>query len=82
MPIIEIIGAILGSSVLTALASNWISRKKVQADATDVIVKSILDWATQLTKRIDKLEQELVIKDSLILELQIKVAKLEKNGNK
>lgn len=92
--ILGIVGSIMGSSVLSVLVSGWINKKKVSAESTQVVVQTILEWATKLTVRIDALEAQLIIKekqidelqreissrDLMIKDLQFKVHKLENNG--
>ena len=94
--IISVVSAVFGSSVLTTLIQYKLNKNKANADTADVLVKSIMDWATKLSSRIDKLEseveerdkkidsliEELHQKDLLIQDLSLKVDKLERNGNK
>jgi len=73
--ILGIIGAVLGSGALSSIITNWFNKRKAGADTDSVIVKNIMDWAVELTSRIDKLEVQLVEKDRQIDELVEQVHK-------
>ncbi len=72
-----IISAVLGSQVLTTIASGVITKNKTSADAASVLVTSMLDWQKTLTNRISDLEKALNEKESLIDELRQRVIQLE-----
>jgi len=79
-----ILASIFGSSTLTVIVSSYFQKKKTSADAADVLVKTIIDWASKLAARIEHLELELKNRgleidqrDEKIMELQLRVQALE-----
>lgn len=75
--IMTYLGVFAGSSVLTALVSGWVNKRKTNADAAQVTTTTILQWANSLTSRIELLEKREAEKDRIISELRVKIAHLE-----
>lgn len=75
--IASIVGAVTGSQVLVTWLQNRSNKKKVDADAAQILLDKTLEWASRLSSRIDKLETENTYKDKLIAELYAKIAHLE-----
>lgn len=77
MGILELVAAVLGSSVVSAGITALISRKKVAAEASVAVVEVTLKWAASLANRIELLEKQLLERDAIIAELRERVAVLE-----
>lgn len=75
--IATIVGTVTGSQVLVTWLQNKSSKKKVDADAAQILLDKTFEWATRLSARIDKLEAENATKDKTIAELTAKIAHLE-----
>ena len=72
-----IIGSVLGSQVLVALAQGWFNRRKTGAEAASLLLEKTLEWASKLTARIEKLEADVALKDGIIAGLQERIVHLE-----
>lgn len=77
MNIIEVLGLLAGSTLLSSLAVGIFERRKKQADAADIITKIALSMVEPLNERIGKLdecifrlEQESILKNRKILDLE------------
>ncbi len=79
--ILELVGAILGSTALSALINGLLGRKKSNADASTALVDATLKWAGNLVARIEVLERQLIERDRVIAELRERIAILEANIN-
>jgi hypothetical protein len=66
---VQLVAAIMGSSVLTTLIVQWFGRKKTQADASTTAMDGTIKWAESMRKDIESLKDEFK-------ELQIKYEKL------
>lgn len=75
--VVEIIIAIFGSSLLSTIATHIFTKKRVDAEAGQVISTTVLQWATLFQARIDKLEKELGEKNNEIIELHAQLAELK-----
>jgi len=60
MNIIEIIGAILGSSAISAIITAFFSRRKANAEAKQVEVSSQLDVARSAMEYADRIEKNFL----------------------
>lgn len=73
------IGAVLGSSTLTAAITSWIQHhsKKELADAASTTVDSVLKWANEMNDRIKNLEALLDTRNNEILSLKVQITQLQ-----
>ena len=76
MGIIELISVGLGSSVLTAIISALVNRKKVVAEADTMIIQKFIDWGSALTTRIQSLEAKLEECNRIINNQTLEIAAL------
>lgn len=72
-----IVGAVAGSQVLVSFVQAWFNKKKTSADAATILLEKTLEWASRLTARIENLEKEVALKEEVITELRVRIAKLE-----
>lgn len=77
--IVSIVGAVLGSSVLTTWINNKYNKPKVDAQAETTLAKTTLEWATVLQKEITGLRDKYDEMSKENRELTIKVAHLERD---
>jgi uncharacterized coiled-coil protein SlyX len=77
-----IIGAIFSSQALTIFIQGKFAQGKTNADAASTLVQSMLEWQKTLTDRITTLETAIRDKDSIIDQLQARVAHLEQEVNR
>ncbi len=91
---VGLVGSVLSGGAISAVLMYRSRNRKAKVDTDSIIVKNIMDWAVQLTQRIDKLEvaleekerqiDELIKeshnKDILITDLSNRITKLQNNG--
>ena len=91
--VIGLVSSVASGGAVSAALMYRSRNRKAKVDTDSIIVKNIMDWAVQLTQRIDKLEvaleekekqideliEESHKKDILITDLSNKIIKLENN---
>lgn len=75
--IVQIVGIILGSSVLSILITSIFAKRKSDADAATLLVESNLRWSDKLVARIDELEKILEQRNKEIIELRLEILGLK-----
>ncbi len=74
---IQVLGTMLGSTVLVSLLTAYLNRRKLGAEATDLITKAATGVVGNVTADNDRLRAEAVKRDERIAELEGRLDRME-----